>query len=110
MHSPSCASGGLCRDGRVQSARHGNTQMFHSHDGESTMSEPHTPPEGAPPADAVKEHVKQTHEETNLGAGDEEPDPATAEDPPSQTSAGDKKRDTEGAPDTAAEAGVGGPD
>lgn len=56
------------------------------------MSEPHTPPGGAPPADAVEEHVNQTGEEKNLGAGDEEPDPATAEAPPEETHAGDKKR------------------
>lgn len=72
------------------------------------MTEPHTPAEGAPSADAVQEHVKQVGEETNLGAGEEEPDPATAEDPPGQIRAGDKKRDKEGAPDTAAEAGTGG--
>jgi hypothetical protein len=49
-------------------------------------------------------------EETNLGAGNEEPDPATGETPPESTGAGDAKRDKEGAPDTEAEAGVGGLD
>jgi hypothetical protein len=49
-------------------------------------------------------------EGTNLGAGNEEPDPATAENPPEQTKAGDAKRNKEGAPDTEAEAGVGGLD
>ncbi|MGH9208935.1 MAG: hypothetical protein ACRD1G_20725 [Acidimicrobiales bacterium] len=53
------------------------------------MSEPQTPPGGA---------------------GNEEPDPATAENPPDEIRAGDKKRKKEGAPDTAAEAGVGGLD
>lgn len=53
------------------------------------MSEPQTPPGGA---------------------GSEEPDPATAENPPGQGGAGDKKRNKEGAPDTAAEAGVEGLD
>ena len=56
------------------------------------MSEPHTPSEGAPTADEVKAHVQQMGEETNLGAGNEEPDPATAEDPPSDLEAGDTKR------------------
>lgn len=70
------------------------------------MSEPHTPAGGAPSADQVKENVKQFGEETNLGAGNQEPDPATAENPPGQTGAGDKKREKRGAPDTAAEAGV----
>ncbi len=74
------------------------------------MSEPHTPAGGAPPADAVKEHVKKVGEETNLGAGNKEPDPATAENPPEDLKAGDKKRDKEGAPDTEAEAGIGGSD
>ena len=37
-------------------------------------------------------------------------DPATAENPPSEIKAGDAKRDKTGAPDTEAEAGVGGSD
>jgi hypothetical protein len=49
-------------------------------------------------------------EQTNLGAGDNEPDPATVETPPNETRAGDKKREKEGAPHTEAEAGVGGLD
>ena len=57
------------------------------------MSEPKTPAEGAPPAEAVKKHVDQTGQEKNLGAGDQEPDPATAADPPSDIGAGDKKRE-----------------
>jgi hypothetical protein len=56
------------------------------------MSEPHTPPGGAPPADAVKEHVKKTGDDTDLGAGNKEPDPATAENPPGDYEAGDEKR------------------
>lgn len=71
------------------------------------MSEPHTPAEGAPPADAVKEHVRQVGEQTNLGAGNNEPDPATAENPPSDLRAGEKKRDKSGGPESATEAGVG---
>jgi hypothetical protein len=47
---------------------------------------------------------------TDSGAGNQEPDPATAETPPADLKAGDKKRDEEGAPDTEAEAGVGGSD
>jgi hypothetical protein len=34
-------------------------------------------------------------EQTNLGAGDQEPDPATAENPPSDIKAGDQKREPE---------------
>lgn len=49
-------------------------------------------------------------EQANLGTGNNEPDPATAEIPPNETRAGDKKRNKEGAPDTEAEAGVGGLD
>ena len=37
-------------------------------------------------------------------------DPATAENPPSEIRAGDQKRDKTGAPETQAEAGVGGSD
>jgi hypothetical protein len=48
------------------------------------MSEPRTPAGGAPPPEAVQEHVKQTGEEKNLGAGNEEPDPVTSENPPNQ--------------------------
>lgn len=49
-------------------------------------------------------------EETNLGVGDQEPDPATDEASPESTGAGDAKREKEGAPDTEAESGVGGLD
>ena len=37
-------------------------------------------------------------DQTNFGAGNQEPDPATAENPPSDISAGDQKRDPEGSP------------
>lgn len=57
------------------------------------MSEPRTPAEGAPSAESVKEHVKKTDQEKNLGAGNQEPDPATAENPPRDIKAGDEKRD-----------------
>ena len=49
-------------------------------------------------------------EATNSGVGSEESDPATDENPPSETKAGDVARNKEGAPDTEAEAGVGGPE
>lgn len=77
---------------------------------ELTMSEPRTPGEGAPSPDAVKEHVKKFGEKTNLGAGNTEPDPATAEAPPDELKAGDKKRRTTGAGPDPTEAGVGGKD
>lgn len=44
-------------------------------------------------AEEVKERVAESGEQANLGAGEEEPDPATAEDPPSDISAGEEKRD-----------------
>ncbi len=43
-------------------------------------------------------------------AGDNEPDPATAENPPSEIKAGDEKREPGSGPDSPAEAGVGGSD
>jgi hypothetical protein len=48
--------------------------------------------ENAPSADELKDRVKTLDEQQNLGAGDEEPDPATAENPPSEIRAGDKER------------------
>lgn len=56
------------------------------------MSEPTTPPGGAPSAEDVQEHVQARGEELNLGAGNEEPDPATAQAPPSDLQEGDAKR------------------
>ena len=49
-------------------------------------------------------------EATNSGVGNEESDPATGENSPTETKAGDAKRNKEGAPETEAEAGVGGPE
>jgi len=46
----------------------------------------------APSADELTERVENLEEQTNLGAGNKEPDPATAEDPPSEVRAGGKKR------------------
>jgi hypothetical protein len=71
------------------------------------MSEPHTPETGAPPADEVEEHVAQTGNQADLGAGNKEPDPVTAENPPSDISAGDQKRPTGPGPKSAPEAGAG---
>lgn len=49
--------------------------------------------ETAPPsAETEKDRVAKLGEETNLGAGNEEPDPATAEDPPRRGGEGDEKR------------------
>lgn len=48
--------------------------------------------ENAPSADELKERVGKLDQQTNLGAGNEEPDPATAEDPPGEVRAGGKKR------------------
>lgn len=49
--------------------------------------------EDAPSAGAVKEQVDKLQQETNLGAGNQEADPATAENPPSDIKAGDEKRE-----------------
>ena len=45
-----------------------------------------------------RERVGAMNEQTNLGAGNQEPDPATAENPPSDIAAGDKIRDTAESP------------
>jgi hypothetical protein len=46
----------------------------------------------APSAEELKERVEAQAEEQNLGVGEEEPDPATAEEPPKEVSAGDEER------------------
>jgi hypothetical protein len=46
----------------------------------------------APSAEELKERFNKVGEESNLGAGENEPDPATAEQPPSDIRAGDEKR------------------
>jgi hypothetical protein len=56
------------------------------------MTESQPSSESAPSAEELKERVDKIGEESNLGAGDEEPDPATAEAPPSEPRAGDEKR------------------
>jgi hypothetical protein len=56
------------------------------------MSETRPSSESAPSAEELKDRVDELDEQTNLGAGNLEPDPATAENPPSDISAGDEKR------------------
>ena len=46
----------------------------------------------APSADELKERFEKIGEESNLGVGEEEPDPATGEAPPTESKAGDEKR------------------
>jgi hypothetical protein len=46
----------------------------------------------APSAEELKNRFDELGEKSNLGVGDEEPDPATGENPPSDTKAGDQKR------------------
>jgi hypothetical protein len=48
------------------------------------------------------------HEKANLGAGNQEPDPATAENPPRDIKEGDKKRENVGKGPDPTGAGVGG--
>jgi hypothetical protein len=45
-----------------------------------------------PSAEELKERVTKMGEEANLGAGEEEPDPATAETPPKERAEGDQSR------------------
>jgi hypothetical protein len=46
----------------------------------------------APSAEELKKRIDELGEESNLGAGSEEPDPATAENPPPERKAGDQAR------------------
>ncbi|MDQ4010889.1 MAG: hypothetical protein M3228_09380 [Actinomycetota bacterium] len=46
----------------------------------------------APSAEEFKERVDNIGEESNLGAGESEADPVTAETPPQEIRAGDEKR------------------
>ena len=65
------------------------------------MSESYTPAEGtSSSAEEIKENVQQEHQPTNLGVGDEEPDPATAENPPKDHRAGAQERGQEGVDQT----------
>jgi hypothetical protein len=55
-----------------------------------------------------QESVDKPHDQTDSGAGNQEPDPATAENPPSDIQAGDAKRGQTGAgPDRPATKGEG---
>jgi hypothetical protein len=55
-----------------------------------------------------QESVDKLHDQTDSGAGNQEPDPATAENPPSDIEAGDAKRGQAGAgPDRPATKGEG---
>lgn len=47
----------------------------------------------APSADELKQRFEKIGTESNLGAGEKEPDPATADSPPSDIKAGDQKRE-----------------
>lgn len=46
----------------------------------------------APSAEELKKRIDELGEQTDLGVGEEEPDPATAENPPSDLKAGDEAR------------------
>jgi hypothetical protein len=46
----------------------------------------------APSAEEFKERLEKIGDQSNLGAGENEPDPATAQNPPSDLEAGDQKR------------------
>jgi hypothetical protein len=55
---------------------------------------------------SLKGELKMS-EGTNVGVGNEEPDPAVDEESSNQTKAGNAKRNKEGGPETEEEAGVG---
>jgi hypothetical protein len=46
----------------------------------------------APSAEELKNRFEKIGEESNLGAGEDEADPVTAENPPQDMKAGDQKR------------------
>lgn len=56
------------------------------------MSEKQPSSGNAPSAEELKERVDTIGAQTDSGAGNQEADPATAADPPSDIRAGDKKR------------------
>lgn len=58
----------------------------------ANMTEDQPSTGNAPPAEELKERVDKIGAESNLGVGDQEPDPATSESPPSDVRAGDEKR------------------
>jgi hypothetical protein len=49
--------------------------------------------EETPSAEVLQERMDELHRKTNLGEGNEEPDPATAENPPRDSGQGDRKRE-----------------
>jgi len=56
------------------------------------MSENVSSSGNAPSAEELKERVDELGKKENLGAGNVEPDPVSAENPPRDVSAGDEKR------------------
>jgi hypothetical protein len=56
------------------------------------MSESQPSSGNAPSAEELKARVDEVGKQANLGSGNQEPDPATAESPPSEIKAGDKER------------------
>jgi hypothetical protein len=58
----------------------------------ANMTEDQPSSGNAPSAEEFKDRVDQIGEQSNLGVGGQEPDPATAEQPPSDVEAGDAKR------------------
>lgn len=48
--------------------------------------------EETPSAETLRERVNKLHDEQNLGAGNNEPDPATAQNPPRDRQKGDQER------------------
>jgi hypothetical protein len=49
--------------------------------------------EETPSAEVLQERVDELHRKTNLGDGNEEPDPATAQNPPRESQQGNKDRE-----------------
>lgn len=58
----------------------------------ANMTEDQPSSGSAPSAEELKDRVDTLGEESNLGAGEQEPDPVTADAPPSDIRAGDEKR------------------
>ncbi len=61
-------------------------------DSETGEHQSSAPSGKAPSAEEFKERVDNIGEQSNLGAGEQEPDPVTADSPPSDIGAGDEKR------------------
>ena len=56
------------------------------------MTAPDTPEGATPSADVLKERVEELGQESDLGSGEQEPDPVTSEAPPQDLQSGDSKR------------------